>query len=293
MAKTNFIELGDGEQIPILYEDRTVLAIDKPAGWMLVPVSWQKTDRNLHAAILSSIEARDFWASSRNLKFLRHVHRLDAETSGILLMVKSPGAVRPFSDLFEARTVEKRYLVVVDGSPKKDEWTCNLPLGPDPNQIGRQRVDSREGKTAVTHFRVLQRKEHTALLEAFPVTGRTHQIRLHAKESGCPVSGDPLYGTYRQAGDEEAAPMGLRSVYLSYKDPFSRRQVWIRAPEDAFMKTFGFTREPRPPQVVAPEAGANHKVAARVEKDSTRPPKPKSPPPRVKPTKRPASGGLR
>lgn len=293
MAKTNFIELGDGEQIPILYEDRTVLAIDKPAGWMLVPVSWQKTDRNLHAAILSSIEARDFWARSRNLKFLRHVHRLDAETSGILLMVKSPGAVRPFSDLFEARTVEKRYLVVVDGSPKKDEWTCNLPLGPDPNQIGRQRVDSREGKTAVTHFRVLQRKEHSALLEAFPVTGRTHQIRLHAKESGCPVVGDPLYGNYRQAGDEEVAPMGLRSVYLSYKDPFGRRQVWIRAPEDAFMKTFGFTREPRPPQA-APEAGSPQKVAG-AEKDSLRPPKAKTPPPPAKPKRQngPDSGRFR
>ncbi len=257
MAKTNFIELGDGEQIPILYEDRTALAIDKPPGWMLVPVSWQKTHRNLHAAILSSIEARDFWARSRNVKFLKHVHRLDAETSGILLMVKSPGAVHPFGDLFEARQVEKRYLVAVDGVPKSDEWTCRLPLEPDPNQIGRVRVNSREGKEAITRFNVLQRKEHTALLEAFPLTGRTHQIRIHAAESGCPVQGDPMYGARKPAWGEEPEPMGLRSVYLSYQDPFSRRQVWIRAPEEEFLKTFGFTlvKPTLPPRPVAPVKG--------------------------------------
>ncbi|MCX6895250.1 MAG: hypothetical protein NTZ16_07085 [Verrucomicrobia bacterium] len=96
MAKPNFIELDDGQElqrIPIIHEDRSALAVDKPAGWMLVPFSWQNTNRNLMAALTSSISAGDFWARSRGLKFLRNVHRLDADTTGILLFVKSMGAV--------------------------------------------------------------------------------------------------------------------------------------------------------------------------------------------------------
>ena len=110
MAKSDAIELPTGERIPILYEDRSVLAIDKPRGWMLVPFSWQKTDRNLQAAIASSIAARDFWARSRNLKYLRSIHRLDADTSGVLLFARSPGATRTYGELFESRKMEKVYL---------------------------------------------------------------------------------------------------------------------------------------------------------------------------------------
>src|SRR5213594_2013263 len=93
LAKSNDIELPTGESIPILYEDRSVMAIDKPRGWMLAPFSWQKTSRNLQAALASSIAAKDFWARSRGLKYLRFVHRLDADTSGVLLLGKSVGAV--------------------------------------------------------------------------------------------------------------------------------------------------------------------------------------------------------
>ena len=117
MAKPNQIELPTGERIPILYEDRSVLAIDKPAGWMLVPFSWQKTSRNLQAALTSSIGAGDFWARSRGLKYLRFVHRLDADTSGVLLLAKSPGAVNSLGALFEGRRMEKVYLAVVRGAP--------------------------------------------------------------------------------------------------------------------------------------------------------------------------------
>ena len=93
MAKPNCIELPDCEPFPILYEDRSVIAIDKPRGWMLLPVSWQNTGHNLQAAINSSIEARDFWARSRGLKFLRYVHRLDADTSGVLLLLQKSRGV--------------------------------------------------------------------------------------------------------------------------------------------------------------------------------------------------------
>ena len=236
MSKPSHIELPTGDRIAILYEDRAVLAIDKPAGWMLVPFSWQKTGRNLQAALTSSIAAKDFWARSRGLKFLRFVHRLDAETSGILLLARSPGAVNSMGALFEGRRMHKVYLAVVQGVPKQKEWTCRLKLAPDPRAIGRVMVDARQGKEAETHFRVLQSKEATTLVEARPVTGRTHQIRVHLAESGCPVAGDKLYGSSTQP----QTGLGLRAVRLSYQDPFTRRPVDIRAPIANFVREHAF-----------------------------------------------------
>lgn len=237
MPKPNHIELPTGERIPILYEDRSVMAIDKPRGWMLVPFSWQNTDRNLNAALTSSIAARDFWAKSRNLKYLRFVHRLDADTSGILLLAKSPGALDTFGDLFEGRRMEKVYLAVVCGLPEPREWVCRLKLAPDPRSRGRMKVDARHGKEAETHFRVLQSKGNTTLVEAHPVTGRTHQIRVHLAQSGHPVVGDDYYGAQPVKEDEN---LGLRAVRLSYVDPFVRRRVEIRAPMTEFIREYGF-----------------------------------------------------
>src|SRR6478735_5246771 len=106
--------------MPILYEDRAVLAIDKPRNWMLVPFNWQRTNRNLQAAIVSSIAAGDFWARSRGLKFLRHIHRLDADTSGVLLLARSQGALDTMGRLFESRQMHKTYLAVAQGGAKED-----------------------------------------------------------------------------------------------------------------------------------------------------------------------------
>jgi 23S rRNA pseudouridine1911/1915/1917 synthase len=269
VAKPNSIELPGVPPIPILYEDRAVLAIDKPRGWMLVPFTWQRTNRNLQTAILSSIEAGDYWARSRNLKFLRYVHRLDAETSGILLFAKSQGAVEAYGDLFESRRMEKTYLAVSSEVPKQTEWTCHLKLAPDERKFGRMKVDAHTGKESETHFKVLQVLERKptslqatppspaksparrplppstraaagtivprALIEAHPLTGRTHQIRVHLAESGCPVFADELYGQ-RPPRTE----MGLRAVRLGFADPFTRRPIDIRAPLDKFCREYGF-----------------------------------------------------
>lgn len=249
MAKTECIELDDGKwttRIPILYEDRSVIAIDKPAGWLLVPFSWQQTRRNLHAAIVSSIAAKDFWARGRNLKFLRHVHRLDAETTGVLLMATSMGSLNTYGDLFESREMEKRYLAVVLGTPKKDQWICRQKLAQDPDRYGKMRVDERDGKEAETEFRVLERMKDLALIEARPYTGRTHQIRLHLLASGHPVMGDDLYGPdagrkpYRGQQPEREFSLALRAVELAYKNPFTSRQVRITAPTAGFLRAFGF-----------------------------------------------------
>ncbi len=235
MARPNSIELPDCKPIRILYEDRAVIVVDKPPGWMLVPDTWQRTSRNLQAAITSSIAGGDFWARSRGLKFLRYVHRLDADTSGVLLFAKSPGAVEMFFDLFESRKMEKTYLAVVAGEPKQNEWTCELKLAPDKQRFHKMKVDSLHGKDCKTHFHVLEKIPGLTLIECRPVTGRTHQIRVHLAESGCPIVSDELYG--RPTGRLE---FGLRAVRLAYTDPFTKQRVEIHAPVKYFLKDYGF-----------------------------------------------------
>jgi len=234
-----------GRAYPILYEDRSVIAIDKPAGWMLVPFSWQRTNRNLQAALTSSIAARDFWARTRALRFLRHVHRLDADTTGVLLLAKSSGAVKTYGDLFESREMDKTYLAVVHGIPSQSRWTCRIKLAPDPQQIGKMKADRKQGKDSETEFRVIETLESIALIEAKPLTGRTHQIRVHLREGGHPVVGDELYnprpsdrGSSIQGSQE--FPLGLRAIGLKFTDPFTRRAVRINAPTQQFLVTFGF-----------------------------------------------------
>ena len=249
MAKPLFIEFSRTERIPILYEDRTVLALDKPRGWMLVPFTWQRTDRNLQAAITSSIAAGDYWARARNIKYLRHIHRFDADTTGILLFAKSQGALGAFSDLFETRRMEKCYLAVVQGVPKEKEWSCRLPLAPDPNEVGRMKTDA-SGKPAETSFRVLQTSPGASprtLIEARPITGRTHQIRVHLAVSALPVVGDPLYGLDRgqrpaRVDPVNPFPLGLRAVELVFTNPFTRCRVCIQAPAEEFLRRFGFSQ---------------------------------------------------
>jgi RluA family pseudouridine synthase len=235
MSKPWSINLSAEVSIPILYEDRAVMAVDKPPGWMLAPESWQRTSRNLQAALVSSIRTGEFWARPRNLKYLRFVHRLDAETSGVLLLAKSPGAVSAYTRLFENRQVRKTYLAVVTGNPSKERWISQDRIGPEPGETGRMRVDPRNGKDAETEFRVLQRSGSLALLEARPRTGRTHQIRVHLSARKLPVAGDGMYGSVT------AVPaFGLRAVALGYEDPFTRKRVRIHASFEEFVRTWGF-----------------------------------------------------
>jgi RluA family pseudouridine synthase len=262
VGRPQHIELGAGRdraRIPILYEDRAVLAIDKPAGWLLVPFNWQRTARNLQAALTSSIAAGDYWARSRNLRFLRHIHRLDGDTSGILLLGKSPGAVDSLGRLFESRRMHKTYLAVVDGDPGQPEWVCDAPIGPDPAEVGKMRVDPRGGKPAETRFRVLAHRGTRTLIEAEPVTGRTHQIRIHLNVAGCAILGDALYGNGDRDGGGQTGdgiptrfPLGLRAVSLSYRDPFRGSPVHVEAPTEDFLLSFGFDAPGTDPAAAPP-----------------------------------------
>ena len=166
MAKPMNIELPNGTLFPILYEDHAVLAIDKPAGWMCAPTSWQNTGRNLQAALESSVNHGDYWAKARNIRFLRFIHRLDADTSGVLLLAKSSGALEALSGLFQSRAVEKVYLVAVAGEVESDAWTCEAPIGPAKGRKGVMRVDGVEGGDATTLFKTLQRMKGRSLVEA-------------------------------------------------------------------------------------------------------------------------------
>ena len=261
MPKPKHIELPNGITIPIIYEDSAVMAIDKPEGWLLAPDDWDRTGRNLQLAIESSMNAPDFWARSRNLRFLRYVHRLDGDTTGLLLMAKSPGAVRAFGELFENQRVKKGYLAVVRGVPRQQEWTCRLPLGEHPYRPGLMVVDQLAGKEAETHFRVIQAGTKSALVLVEPRTGRTHQIRVHLAESEHPVLNDPLYageGTPERRDQRE--PLALRAFRLSYVDPFRQRPIHIQAPVTQFLQHFGF-----------PDADALLRPVRAVVKDAEQP----------------------
>lgn len=217
------------------------MAIDKPSGWILAPSHWSNTDRNLQREVELAIAVREHWAKIRNLKFLRFVHRLDGETTGVLLGVKSQGAMKNYSALFESRQVEKKYLAVVTGIPKHKKWVCDLPIGQVPNTKGRMRIDRKDGKEAETAFELLETRGDRSLIAAWPLTGRTHQIRIHLKQDGLSIVGDPIYGSVPGAKGEE---MGLRSVELKYLDPFQHRPIQIFAPTDLFRKRFGFSIAP-------------------------------------------------
>jgi 23S rRNA pseudouridine1911/1915/1917 synthase len=234
VGKTPDIDLPGGARIKILYEDRSVLAIDKPPGWILAPDSWEHTRRNLQAVLAGSVRAREHWARVRNLRFIRFVHRLDAETSGIVLLARSPGAVAAYTRLFASRQIRKSYLAVVEGRVREQEWICRFPIAPDPAKKGRMIQDPKSGRDAETAFRLLEARDSRSLVEARPLTGRTHQVRVHLAWSGHAVLGDQLYGT----GKEHAPGLALRAVGLEYTDPFSRRKVTIQADRAEFLDQY-------------------------------------------------------
>jgi 23S rRNA pseudouridine1911/1915/1917 synthase len=149
--------------------------------------------------------------------------------------------------------MEKVYLAVTDKPPHQPEWICRLSLAPDPHRIGRI-IAHKGGKPAETAFRVIATGSGRALIEARPYTGRTHQIRVHLAQSGSPIIGDELYG-------RDADEMALRAVGLSYRDPFTRRIVMIRAATEGFLKQYGF--DPRTYNITFTGSSAANRPTAK------------------------------
>ena len=169
----------------VLHVDDTFIVINKPSGLLSVP------GRGPDKADCAASRVRQLFSDALT------VHRLDMETSGLLLFARGIDAQRALSRAFESRQVEKRYVAVVDGLMENDSGEIDLPLICDWPNRPRQIVDHTIGKPSLTHWRVLARdaQVNTTRVELSPVTGRSHQLRVHMNEIGHPILGDALYGT--------------------------------------------------------------------------------------------------
>ncbi len=169
----------------VIYQDSAFLVINKPAG--LAVQGGHKVRRSLD----DLLEALRFDGAEKP----RLVHRLDRETSGVLVLARTAKAATFLTGAFRERTAEKIYLALLAGVPPDEEGTIDVPLGVQ-RRGGREKViaDGPDGKTASTAYCVLQRTETAALVECRPATGRKHQIRAHCAHLGCPVAGDGRYG---------------------------------------------------------------------------------------------------
>lgn len=176
----------------ILHADTALLVADKPAGLLSVPGRGPERQDCLVARVQASYPEA------------RIVHRLDMDTSGLLLFARSLDMLRRMSLAFEQRVVGKCYVALVHGHPAQDSGEIDLPLRCDWDNRPRQIVDPVQGRSALTRYRVLQRSGEgtTAFsrVELHPVTGRSHQLRVHLLALGHPILGDPLYGTASAVG---------------------------------------------------------------------------------------------
>jgi 23S rRNA pseudouridine955/2504/2580 synthase len=221
----------------ILHKDRDVIAIDKPAG--LAVQGGSGTTRHLDGLL----DALQFEAAERP----RLVHRLDRDTSGVLLLARSGTAARKLADAFRARDAEKLYWAVVAGSPERDQGSIDLPLAKKPGRAGEQvLVDRVHGQKSVTALRVVDRAgKRAAWLALWPHTGRTHQLRVHCAAIDTPILGDGKYGG-RDAflsGAEVAKRLHLHARRIDIAHPAGGRLV-VTAPLPADLQAtwrfFGF-----------------------------------------------------
>ncbi|MGH8046836.1 MAG: RluA family pseudouridine synthase [Chthoniobacterales bacterium] len=181
------------EEIPlaILHEDADLLVLDKPAGIVVHPGAGNATGTIVHALLHHCKDLSGIGGVERP----GIVHRLDKETSGCLVIAKNDAAHQSLSAQFAGRTVEKTYLAIVEGTPRRATGVIDAPIGR--HRVHRQKmaiVPDEKGREAVTQYRVLASGDGLSLVECLPKTGRTHQIRVHLKHLGHPLAGDPVYG---------------------------------------------------------------------------------------------------
>lgn len=181
-------------EIPVLFEDDYLLALDKPGGLPASPDRSDPQQPNLMKLLHSGIAERAPWAQERSLEYLMNAHRLDAEASGVLLLAKTKPTLVALANLFGSEKAVHQYIALVRGSPREERIEINTGIAPDPVRIGRMRVDSRLGKRSRTSLRVVERFPGYALLHCEPQVCRTHQVRVHLRHAGLPLVGDPLYG---------------------------------------------------------------------------------------------------
>lgn len=181
------------EEIPlhIIFENDDLLVIDKPAGMVVHPAAGHSSGTLVNAVLGYDPDIEGIGGEERP----GLVHRLDKETSGLIVLAKNDNAHHWLQDQFRLRKVEKTYLALVDGRPPTSSGRVEAPIGRDPSHRKRMAiVSAKKGREAVSEYKTVESfREHT-LLEFHPLTGRTHQVRLHCAFLGCPIVGDKVYG---------------------------------------------------------------------------------------------------
>jgi 23S rRNA pseudouridine955/2504/2580 synthase len=209
----------------ILYEDDDLLVLNKPSGMAVHGGS------GLSYGVIEAL--RELRPHSRALEL---VHRLDRDTSGCLLIAKKRSALKALHEQFRDDDVNKRYVALLAGQWAQSRWRVDAPLKKNVLQSGERMVRvARDGKAAVTEFRRLTRYAEATLVEARPVTGRTHQIRVHALHMGHPVAGDERYGD--ETSNRRLRQLGLKRVFLharetTFRHPRTAEPLRVEAPLD-------------------------------------------------------------
>lgn len=196
----------------ILFEDQWLLVLHKPEGVLSVP------GKSEEQSIYSLLRARYPEATGPLV-----VHRLDMATSGLLLAAKTQEVHRHLQAQFENRSIKKRYIALLDGILPEEEGVIDLPICPDYLDRPRQMVNEELGKTAITRYQVMDRRNGQTRIAFFPLTGRTHQLRVHAAHPlglNCPIVGDELYG-------QKAERLYLHAEYLEFIHPVSGQRMVI------------------------------------------------------------------
>jgi len=185
------------------------------------------------------------WTKEHRVNYLANAHRLDFETTGILLLAKDKPTLIALANQFGTEKPSKTYVALVHSSLEKEAFDVDRKLGPHPHKIGLMRVDQKQGKRAKTHFEVLERFQGYTLLKCLPLTGRTHQIRVHLQSVRLPVVADSLYGgrplllstlksDYRLKPGATEKPLiqrvALHAAGLSCEHPIKASSVTIEAP---------------------------------------------------------------
>ncbi len=198
--------------LEILYEDEWLLIVNKPAGMLSVPgkISTDSVYDRLKALYPDSTGPMI-------------VHRLDMATSGLLLVAKTKEVHKDLQAQFKHRTVKKRYTALLDSHMNTDNGIIDLPICANPDDRPRQMVDARHGKPAITRYEVIEHQENRTLISLYPLTGRTHQLRVHAAHHlglNAPIVGDELYG-------KRAERLYLHAEYLEFTHPVTKRNMKI------------------------------------------------------------------
>ena len=204
-------------ELEILFEDDWLLAINKPAGMLSVP---GKTDAD---SVYQRLKTQYPDATGPMI-----VHRLDMATSGILLIAKTKEVHQNLQAQFKNRTVKKRYTALLDGVITADKGIIDLPLCLDPSDRPRQIVNEKYGKPAMTRYQVLSRSNNQTRIAFYPLTGRTHQLRVHASHPqglNAPIIGDELYG-------KGAERLYLHAEFLEFRHPVSGEIIRIEKEAD-------------------------------------------------------------